>query len=206
MSAIKTLCNQAMLIDTGRAVQRGTPLHVVNTYLSQDVKSSGQTVWAENNRPGNQSFQLVSATLKNATGLTTSQINISEDALVEIEYEVIRSGAQAMFSIGFWDANDNLVFNSLSNGEENSYHGIPLEKGRYLVTCQLYGNLLSEGHYLVSLVSSSGRWSDSFRVDHMLSFDTIDDGVLKGDFVGEYYSGMVRPKLRWETQPLQIKG
>jgi len=203
MGAIKTFCDRAILIDKGKIIEDGRTIPVVNAYLNQGTSAASQTVWEENEGPGNQSFRLVSVTLRNVTGAATSEVNISEDAFIEIEYEVISLGAHAMFCLGLWDASGNLIFNSLSNGPENSYHGESLQAGRYRATCLLYSNLLSDGHYYVSVVGSSKHWSDSFRVDPVLSFDALDDGVLKRDFFGEYRSGVVRPKLTWQTNPIQ---
>ena len=46
-------------------------------------------------------------------------------------------------------------------------------------------------------------FTDAFRVDHVISFDAIDDGILKRDYSGEY-SGVIRPKLVWTTAPVDI--
>jgi hypothetical protein len=41
---------------------------------------------------------------------------------------------------------------------------------------------------------------DDFRVENVISFDAIDDGILKKDYWGNY-SGVIRPKLVWKTIP-----
>lgn len=204
MGAINTLCDRAIWIDKGAISHDGPAAQVVGAYLNQGNLNAKHVQWAKNERPGNQSFQLTSITLKRADGVATSEINISEDAIIEIEYEVMRSGARAMFSLVLWDANSNCVFGSLSNTAENSYHGKPLKPGRYRCICCLYGHLLNEGRYYISIIGTSDNWSDGFSADHVLSFYALDDGVLKRDYPGNY-GGVVRPKLKWETIPVQIK-
>jgi lipopolysaccharide transport system ATP-binding protein len=153
-------------------------------------------------RPGNSSFRLCSVSVRDASGKISPQINISEEILIEIEYEVIREGAQAQFSLVLFDAKGICVFSSLSNTVENAYHGKLLSKGYYRTMCRLYENLLNEDRYRVSIIGTSGYWSDDFRADYVLTFDTLDDGVLKRDYSGRY-DGVIRPKLAWQTIPMQ---
>jgi lipopolysaccharide transport system ATP-binding protein len=203
MGAINTLCDRAIWIDKGAIAHDGPVAQVVAAYMNQGSPIAKQIIWKKNERPGNQSFQLVSVTLKRADGVATSEINISEDATIEIECEVIRSGARAMFSLVFWDANGNCAFSSPSNTAENSYHDKSLNLGRYRSICSLYGHLLNEGRYYISIIGVSDNWSDGFRADHVLSFYALDDGVLKRDYPGNF-SGVVRPRLIWKTIPIQI--
>jgi lipopolysaccharide transport system ATP-binding protein len=153
-------------------------------------------------RPGNSGFQLCSVSVRDANGKISPRINISEEIIIEIEYEVIQEGAQAQFSLVLFDAKGICVFSSLSNTVENAYHGKLLRKGFYRTVCHLYGNLLNEERYRVSIIGTSGYWSDGFRADYVLAFDTLDDGVLKRDYSG-HYDGVIRPKLAWRTTLVQ---
>jgi len=197
MAAITVLCKRAIWIEEGSIFQDGPASRVVQSYLSRGKASSSRKAWAEDERPGNQWFRLISVTLRDKARMPTSQVNISEEATVEIEYEVIQKGARAQFSLVLFDAAGQCVFGSLSNAERN-FHGKPLTLGRYLSRCTLYGNLLNDGRYHFSITGGSDYWADSFRLDHILSFEAVDDGVLKGDYSGTY-DGVIRPKLTWET-------
>jgi hypothetical protein len=55
----------------------------------------------------------------------------------------------------------------------------------------------------VSIIGAAEYYTDAFRVDQVISFEAIDDGVLKRDYSGEY-SGVIRPKLVWTTTPVDI--
>ena len=200
MAAINALCNRAILLDEGVVVKDGVASEVVQAYLNRGASAASKKVWAENERPGNQWFRLISVSLKDAVGAPAKEINISEEASVEIEYEVLEKGAQAQFSVVLYDANGYCVFGSLSNTEKN-FHGKGLNAGHYMSVCNLHGNLLNNGRYHVSIIGASAYWNDGFRADYVISFDALDDGVLKGDYPGSY-GGVVRPKLTWETVPL----
>ncbi len=200
MGAINTLCDRAILIDAGSIVKDGRAPQIIKDYLSGRVASRSRVAWREKERPGNQAFRLVSVTLKNASGESTSEIDISEDTIIEIEYDVLRGGARVQFSLVLFDVSGYCIFGSLSNTEENIYHGKSLQRGRYVSECRIYGNLLNNGEYYVSIMGASGYWTDSFNVDNVIAFEAVDDGILKRDYGGSY-GGVIRPKLIWKTFP-----
>jgi len=201
MGAINTLCQRAIWIDKGTIVQDGPARAVVSAYLNSSNSTSGQIIWPEDKRPGNQSFKLVSVALKNAAGEITSEINISEDAWIEIEYEVIRSGARVALILGVCDSSGEQIFASFNNGPENELYGVPLASGRYRTSCQIYGNLLNDGRFYITIAGTAEHWSESFITQHVFSFEALDDGVLKRDYAGSFM-GPVRPKLMWRTMTL----
>jgi lipopolysaccharide transport system ATP-binding protein len=202
MPAVNVLCKRAILLEGGRIISDGLASEVIQTYLNPDGPKTGYKTWNRSERPGNRAFQLISVSLKNAIGACVDEINISEDVAVEIEYDVLEKGARTQFSVVLSDANGYCVFSSLSNTRSNVLHGRPLRPGHYLSTCTLYGHLLNNGRYTISVIGYSEYWVDSFRADHVITIEAIDDGVLKGDYAGRY-GGVVRPKLNWTTVPLE---
>ncbi len=202
LSAIQSLCSRSIWVDGGTIRMDGPSSSVVSAYLNQGQITDGQRIWGESERPGNSSFRLASVRLRNSAGMPASDINISESVSVEIDFIVTRPGARVIFSLHLMDENDIHVFSSLSNAIENEYHDVPLERGRYRSVCVVPGNLLNNRRYHVSLKGLSDNWSDSFFVDHAVSFDCLDDGVLKRDYFGSL-GGTIRPKLSWRTSPLE---
>jgi lipopolysaccharide transport system ATP-binding protein len=201
MGAIQSLCSRSLWIDQGKIRKDGPSQAVVSSYLNQGQTKAGQRIWTGDERPGNKSFRLASINLKTSSGEITSDINISEELLIEIDYEVIRPGARVIFSLHLMDENDGHICSSLSNQAENEYHDVPLSTGYYRSICRLPGNLLNSCRYTISLKGLSDGWSDSFLVERALAFDGLDDGVLKRDYSGTL-GGLIRPKLNWTTRPL----
>ncbi|MFN8490944.1 MAG: ABC transporter ATP-binding protein [Caldilineaceae bacterium] len=201
MGAINSLCQRVIWIDKGRVAQDGPTKPVVSAYLNSSNSTAGRIVWPEGERPGNQSFKLVSATLKNAAGETTAEINISENTWIEIEFEVIRPGTRVILVIGIIDSVGEQIFASFNNGPENQAYGIPLQAGRYRARCQVYGNLLNDGRYYLTIAGMADHWGESFIAQQVLAFEALEDNVLKRDYLGGF-SGPVRPKLLWNTDIL----
>jgi len=200
MPAVRKFCHRGILIESGGIVLDADVSSVVNHYLGSGSSSSTIRVWNPKDRPGNSSLRIHSVQLLDKGGQECSTVNISEDILVKITYEVVREGGIPQFSLSVLDMEGNCVFSSLNNKANTSY-GVPLSRGIYQSTCFITGNLLNAGRFFISLAGFSGNWTDGFREDNVLSFDTVDDGILKGDYHGDY-GGSVRPLLRWHTEKL----
>jgi lipopolysaccharide transport system ATP-binding protein len=196
LPAIKNLCHRALLLDAGTIEREGDAAGVVQYYLQGDYQSSKKS-WPQQERPGNQSFKLNSVRILNTDGEEVSAVKLSESLVVELDYEVIQKGAYAGFSLVLFDADGYCLFGSLNNTEQN-YYGQPLERGTYKSRCTLSGDLLNTGNFNFSLIGFSANWTDHFRVDQVVAFEAVDDGILRGDYYGPY-SGPLRPRLPWET-------
>lgn len=205
MGAINTLCQRAIWINNGTVAQDGPATAVVSAYLNSGSSNAGEKRWAEDARPGNSAFKLNQVALKTGSGEVTSEINISEPAWVEVEYEVIRPGARVMLALIIFDATGAQILASLNNTPENRGYGIPLEKGHYRARCQIYGNLLNNGRYYLSILGLTDHWTEHFSADNILVFEALEDGVLRRDYSGGYASA-IRPKFQWDTEPLTGSG
>jgi lipopolysaccharide transport system ATP-binding protein len=198
MAAVQSLCHRAILLDHGSIEKEGDTASVLQHYLVGDSLTSHK-VWKPKEGPGNGSFRLNSVRLLDLTGSEVSSINISEDLIVEISYEVIKQGSVG-FSLIMFDADARVLFGSLSNTEK-LYYGKPLPLGQYRSTCRLPGDLLNSGRFYFSIVGFSAHWSDPFTVERAVAVEAVDDGILRGDYYGGF-GGPLRPRLAWETVSL----
>jgi lipopolysaccharide transport system ATP-binding protein len=196
MPAVKSLCHRAILINEGSIEHDGPAAEVVENYLVGGAQSSSRS-WAENDRPGNRSCKLEAVRLLNSGGEEVSSINLSDELLIELAYEIIEPGAGVGFSLILFDAEGQVLFGSLSNREPH-YYGKQLQTGHYKTTCRLPGDFLNSGKFYFSLVGFAAHGTDPFTVDQIVSFEALDDGRLRGDYYGGY-GGPLRPKLEWET-------
>ncbi len=201
MAAVQALCTRSIWIDNGSVAMDGPSSAVISAYINQGQMTLGQRVWNEKDGPGNRSFRLTAVALKDSAGELTSSINISEPLEIQIDFQVIKPNARVIFSLQLFDENDNQVFSSLSNTPENQCHDIPLKPGGYRSVCVIPGNLLNDCRYHLSIKGLTDLWSDSFLAYRVLSFDGIDDGVLKRDYSGSL-GGLTRPRLSWSTTSL----
>lgn len=201
MSAINALCSRTIWMGRGEVVQDDSTPQVVSAYLNSGNVVIRQSQWKDAERPGDSYLKVVSVSLTNLSGVPVNDVPISRDVAVEIIYDVTQPGTRASLALTLFDATGLLIFSSLGNNEENAYYDRSMQPGRYLTICILPGNLLSDGRYYVSIIGNSGIGNNDFTIEHAISFDAIDDGVLRRDYHGRY-DGIVRPKLIWTTQPV----
>jgi lipopolysaccharide transport system ATP-binding protein len=198
MSAARTLCPRAILLNHGEIEMEGDSAKVIQHYLGTDRKMPSRVVWVGAQRPGNHSFKINSIALKSLDGSPSALLEISRGGYFEIDFEVIEERAQANFSLILQDADGEDLFSSVNNLEPN-FFGKPLPSGRYITSCLLPGNLLGPGDFSITIIGSGAHWSDYFKLNTVLSFSTVDDGVLGKNYYGSYI-GALRPKLEWNTQ------
>jgi lipopolysaccharide transport system ATP-binding protein len=197
MPSVRKFCTRGILLESGMVALDGEVNGVVTSYLESGSSTTSFVAFPRTEQPGNHSLKIASVGLRDGSGEETPLVNISEGIQVEISYEVVRDKTIPQFSLSLMDAEGNCVFSSLNNREEHLY-GSRLPKGFYRSTCAIPGDLLNAGRYFVSIAGFADNWSDGFRIDNILSFDALDDGILKGDYHGDY-SGCIRPALRWTT-------
>jgi lipopolysaccharide transport system ATP-binding protein len=198
MLAIKRLCNRSIWMEAGEVRDDHSTLSVVQSYSNNSISNNGsQKRWNKEDRPRNHSIAINSIKLKNSQKEEVVHINISEEAYIEIEYEVIKPNSKVSFSIDLFNSEFQCIFSSLSN-LENFLYGKFLRCGTYQTYCSLYGNLLNNGNFSISVNGFSSNWTDNISVSHALFFKAIDDGILKNDYLGDY-GGDIRPKLTWVT-------
>ncbi|MBI5844433.1 MAG: ABC transporter ATP-binding protein [Deltaproteobacteria bacterium] len=198
MSAIGQLCKRGIWLDKGTVIDDGPAQQVVSRYLSQTLESGGQARWEPGDRPGNGKAEITSVRLLDKGDTPVGEINISEPCTVEIGFTVLKDGARAQFSVVVFDDRGSEIFASLSNSEQN-FHGKPLSPGNYVSRCTLYGDLFNNGRYHVTIIGSGLYYGEGFRADHCLSFEALDDGKLRGDYM-DMYGGVLRPRFAWITQ------
>ena len=195
MSAVRALCQRAILLNKGCVEKEGAVEAVIHKYLSHYQQTDSAIYWPQNTGPGNTALKMLSVEVKNGSGELVSSLNISDEYFIEIIYEAIQDTMYAVFSFDLFTEDGCCAFSSLSNLEKN-YYGKPLKKGIYKTRCGLYPNLLNNGKYYITLRGASANWSDPFTMERVIAFECIDDGVLKGDYFGPY-GGCVRPALQW---------
>ena len=77
--------------------------------------------------------------------------------------------------------------------------------GLYRAVCTLPGNFLNEGRYYVTVyVVTLGPLVVEVDAPQVIEFNVFDTGVMREAGGGGYWAGVVRVRLPWRTQMLQL--
>jgi lipopolysaccharide transport system ATP-binding protein len=123
-----------------------------------------------------------------------SNIFLAQPFGIEVNF-VIKKNMFFNLNIVVFDSNENIVFVSPSTTNEKSTQE-EMTIGKYTATCVIPGSLLNEGIYHVSLLLVEDLRHVIHKLDKIVSFEMVEDGLMRGSFFGPW-GGIVRPKLEW---------
>lgn len=191
MTALKSLCDKAIWLDSGRMVDAGDTERIVPEYLHKGIDINTSTVWADPaTAPGNNEIRLSSFKVSAPKPDTTGNITISTPMDLVIEFYNLTEGAVINFSVVLYNDQDICIFNTGSDAR--SYPA-----GKIRGTCHIPGDFLNDSTYRVRLLIVKDRSIPLIDIENVATFE-VHDVVREGAWYGKWI-GAVRPKLEWET-------
>ncbi len=188
LTAVRSLCRSAILLERGRVASAGATEDVLNDYLQ---KSEGglASEWSAPEEDAADGIRLVRARVvpRGEGGV------LETSAPVEFEFDVAndRAGATLNLSVAFQTEDDVTAFATVSERAA-------LPAGLTRMVCFLPANFLNALHYRVSVkVVECGRVLD--EKNDVLRFD-VADGVTDRSWFGKW-PGAVRPFFGWKIEP-----
>jgi lipopolysaccharide transport system ATP-binding protein len=201
MTSIKALCNRAVLLENGKVLKDGNPTEIINYYLNNSSDISYSVEWDKTNRPhSKQNIELNKVWISDKNQKPINCLNVDDDFLVNIDYQVIENNSKIGLNVVLHDSNQNIISSSINNHEKNFYHQ-KHSKGFYRSVCLIPGKLFNTGTYYVSLFMFGENFSDGKLLEYLLKIEIGDGIFVRGDYHGEYL-GVLRPFFNWETKIL----
>jgi len=88
MAAISSLCNRALLIQSGRLERSGPPKAVIEEYLSRVHLSAGSPVSARRDRRGSGRIRFINVVVLNERGEVVETVTSGQNISICLEYEI----------------------------------------------------------------------------------------------------------------------
>ena len=193
--AVRQLCTSAIHLERGRVKDFGPADRILRAYMRLEQAEAYAVVFPEEIHHGTDAIRIDSIRILDESLEPASSYQISRPYLFEIAYTV-RKPVQVKLSFILSSEDGSELFGSLNNHEPNFYDR-EQEPGRYRSLVRVPGDLLNAGRFTVSL-NSFIPYHENFAALNLLVFEAVDDGVLKGDFMGGF-GGYLRPRLQWTT-------
>ena len=206
MGAIRSLCEEAILIDGGRLTQRGAPDDIIREYLSSTVPADdaglGEVSWTDDDAPGNDEIALERVRLVDDDGDTLSIFAADKPIVVEIQYHVKRRIRGLRFHLLLQTQEGELAFAAT----DHLYQQEMQQPGHYKTTGTIPGRLLNRRTYIMAVGCGipGERWLIPEK--ECLSFTVSGVGNQASHFP-ETWPGAVCPAIEWKVeaqQPLSI--
>ena len=190
MAALQRLCPQAILLDSGRLVQRGESQWVVQQYLQSGAEANAERRWHWNDEEKKLLGIFVPLALRiiDHNGAVSERVSSNHPFYIEITYEItsdisnLRIGATLSTGAGerfcvCWD--------------NTSYKRKP---GVYVSKCEIPKNLFSHGGFILGIISGIPGIKKQFR-----DYDIMRFFIDAGTNVVELGHSILRPDFKWTT-------
>jgi lipopolysaccharide transport system ATP-binding protein len=198
MAAIKQLCTHGILLKNGQMQMDGNVLNVIEEYLNSGITSSRETVWTDENAPGNEKIR-IKKIVAYAKGRTPSDpVMSNEDICVELEFENKMDEVDLDVTWDIFDAEAAHVCHVgtlVGNGEK-------VGKGLYKVQFHINKNLLNNTRYYFNVTFGVDQRYVAFKYDNILNID-VEDGLKRQGASFHKYPGIIHPHFDWHVEKLK---
>jgi len=199
MTAVSGLCQRVLWLQNGGVVHDGPTKEVVADYLTSDLSTDCERIWADpNDAPGNEKVRIHRAYVRPEGGDSLDAITLETPVIVGFEFWNLVADARLNLSVLLYNQEGVTVLNTAPS-RETEWLGRPFPLGRFRSEFRVPGNLLNDGTYRVELRVIEDRSTCIFLLEDILCFDVVEAKERSGAWYGKW-SGAVRPDLQWRTE------
>jgi lipopolysaccharide transport system ATP-binding protein len=201
MGAVRSLCEEAILIEAGRLTLRGRPDEVITRYLSSSAGEGGgghEIAWAGNDAPGTEEIALRRVRLIDREGVPLSLVTADKPVLVEITYEVksrLRGMRITLFAL---TQEGEVAF----GGTDHLYQRESQEPGVYRTTATIPGRLLNRRSYALQIGADIPGERTVLPEVECISF-TVTGAGNQASVFPETWPGAVCPAIEWKVEAVE---
>lgn len=205
MSAISRLCSRAILLGDGMVVQDGEASQVVSDYLANSGEEPGEVRWPDlTTAPGNDVARIMAIRVY-SEGRDKPPFPIGQPLKLEVDYSVLQDQEKIYVAFRLTDPAGSLVMSSINAPEasvgEDPYFCTPLATGLYRTTCTIPPEVLNDVRYGLSVSVVRGLVPMVHaEVNDAIMFSMLDTGKMRPGWLPGRWPGMVRMKLKWDTE------
>jgi lipopolysaccharide transport system ATP-binding protein len=177
MLAVKSLCNQGVLLMNGSINSIGNIDNVVQQYEKQNPLSSNNTIYHKTEK---YTIEQISISDNGVTGY----FNIEEELIFEIKIEFHSKLELVNLNLFFNSTDGSTIF--VSNSE-----AISVSQTSYIYQCKIPACTLNDNLYLIDLMVVENRTIPTTMLREVLTIEGIE-AKREGSWLGKY-PGLIRP-------------
>jgi lipopolysaccharide transport system ATP-binding protein len=208
MSAIKSLCEQVMLIEEGRLAEYGNPGEIVARYLNRNLIHSAVVSEKEieprmegNIKSESPSARFKEISIRDNNGNCRNIFNSDEEIIVSIDFRCLKQVKELTVFVKIVDEHDVPIILGLNVDEkaitDSYYH---LKPGNYRCSAAFPKNLFHNRSYYLTVQLLAPR-QEYIIVNKILEFTVTFEGYNGfHKFRGDCY---IRPKLKWTMKSIK---
>ena len=195
LTAVDSLCNQAIFLNKGNVHDQGDVKKVIGTYLKNYSKNNLQQSWhGDKNAPGNSQVRFRQISILPEYLPNQLAMDVRTPIKISIEFESYLKSATLNLSLFVLSLTGEIVFNlgsEIVTEDDGLFRGI----------CEIPAPLLNDGSYTLSVMIVKDTTNILYFLEEPLHFEIAD--WRKGD--GEWYGkwpGIIRPTLPFKLEKI----
>jgi lipopolysaccharide transport system ATP-binding protein len=198
MTAIKSLCKRAILLDKGMVVEAAEAGAVVDIYLKRGTSSILEQVWDDPvTAPGNGKVQVHSARVLPEIQDVFESITVETPLRFEFEIWNHIPNAILNFTVSLFTIEGIHVLAAASDAK-------PRHRGLVKAIVRIPPNFLNDGIYTVKLQVVKDTTSVLYLHSDILVFE-VHEATRTGNWLGKW-PGVIRPRFKWLTEDVNGSG
>ena len=200
MQAVRSLCNEAFLLDAGGLVSRGDAQSIIREYMASQSLSKGEVVWDPETAPGNSEARLISIRVLSGAGEVQESSPSDQDIIIEMSF--LTQDLNKALCVGFdlITPDGTTIFRSYQT-DLPFEEWLVVHKGMNRWKCIIPAGLLNAGEYYVCPRLSIHNLYWIVKQDMSIKFS-----VILGHGVSPFWNslrkanthpGVIAPILKW---------
>jgi lipopolysaccharide transport system ATP-binding protein len=201
LQAVQSLCDRAILFDSGAITMEGAPRSVIGKYLAQAQSSNGEKEWSQETAPGNENLLLMAVRVLSSDGKPSATVDSDHDVHVEIDFLARKVNASTCIGFDLTNSESVTVLRTYQT-DLSPERWPPIQLGRNRWRCTIPKGSLNGGNFLVSPRIGIHNVSWIVHEDAVLQFRVnLRHGVspLWNSSTEASRPGLVAPILEWNT-------
>jgi lipopolysaccharide transport system ATP-binding protein len=203
---IRTLCDEVLVLEEGKAVMQGGPEHAIRFYndlMRQRTEKRTAQLLGERNiklslmvedkdRLGTHEATINDVKTYDAKGQESNYLYSNQGLTIELEYRLFRPLDDFALTLGIYTETDIKCFETYVESFSKTF-GLPAGSGRF--KCQIPELPLLPGRYYINIGLYPSDWS--YTYDYHWQMHPLY--VIKGDGVPAESSGVVSLRPVWSA-------
>lgn len=180
MTAVKSLCNNGIMLENGMIKETGEIETLVSHYLHGDEACENHVIWRTEPEYKKEGFELLEVGVRKNGGSFDDMISQDDEIEYFVRYRLSRDYDCFWLTSHFKNDQGNAIF-STSGGRI-----IPLnhKKGEYIQTCRIPGSFLNWGGFSINLMAFHDNAQMLCNAQDVVSFVISGRNLEMGQWMG----------------------
>lgn len=202
MTAVKSLCHRAILLNGGQKVFDGDVEQAISKYLGVQSLVSNSQQWHDPEKaPGNEFARVTSIEVRKAGGVAEDPMSMDDTLEVEIQYAKLTDEGRLDMNIQLV-YEDEILFAS-STAFDNAVADMPVAPGNYTVICEIPSHFLNSGNFSLNVLIVKDYRSLSYKIEQAVQFAVVQREAGAGGWMGRS-KGPLKPRLNWNLSETEV--